>query len=75
MRDGSTRQIDVTQAPNAGFDDYQRHWQVSLVLNHDLRQDMRNAFLTLARFHGLIAADGPPAMSDVQIVTPMTMPG
>lgn len=49
--------------------------RVSLVLNHDLRQDMRNVFLTLARFHGLIAADGAPATSDVQIVTPMTIPG
>ena len=49
--------------------------RVSLVLNHDLRQDMRNVFLTLARFHGLIAVGAVPAMSDVQVITPMTIPG
>ncbi len=48
--------------------------QISFVLNHDLRQDMRNVFLAIARHHGLVGPDDVLAPSDVQVITPMNIP-
>lgn len=50
-----------------------REEQLTLVLHHDLRADMRTAFRHLLAFHGIgVAPD--ISMSDIQVVTPMNLP-
>ncbi|MDJ1136033.1 LacI family DNA-binding transcriptional regulator [Streptomyces iconiensis] len=51
-----------------------REGRVSAVLHHDLRQDMRDACLTVMRAHGALPDEGPPQPSPVQVVTPYNVP-
>jgi LacI family transcriptional regulator, galactose operon repressor len=44
------------------------------VLYHDLRADIRNAFLAFAQHHRLMQLDETPFVSDIQIVTPFNPP-
>jgi len=47
--------------------------QLTLVLHHDLRSDMRTAFRHLLAFHGIGVAP-EISRSDIQVVTPMNLP-
>ena len=47
---------------------------LTLVLHHDLREDMRAAFRHILAFHGVDAAL-EHSHSDIQVVTPMNIPG
>lgn len=50
-----------------------RSGRLTLVLHHDLRADMRNAFHHLQAFHGIGVAP-QVSRSDIQVVTPMNLP-
>jgi LacI family transcriptional regulator, galactose operon repressor len=47
---------------------------LTFVLYHDLRADIRNAFLAFAQHHRLMQLDETPHVSDIQIVTPFNPP-
>lgn len=48
---------------------------ISVILHHDLTQDMRHAFAALSAWHGLRAASAAPVrLSDVQIITRHNIP-
>jgi LacI family transcriptional regulator len=49
--------------------------QISAVLHHDLRQDMRVACRYIMHAHGAVPDRPSPALSPVQIVTPFNLPG
>ncbi len=48
--------------------------RITVVLHHDLRQDLRHACAALLRYHGLAPRSDPPDPSDVQIFTPANLP-
>jgi len=50
-----------------------RGGRLTLVLYHDLRTDMRNAFRHLQAFHGIGMAPRV-SRSDIQVITPMNLP-
>lgn len=54
--------------------DLLRQEKLTLVLHHDLRADMRAAFRHLLAFHGIGTAPSV-SRSDIQVVTPMNLPG
>lgn len=51
-----------------------RERRLSVVLHHDLRQDMRRACQIIMRAHGALPDDGPSLPSPIQVVTPYSMP-
>ena len=50
-----------------------RKGQLTYVLHHDLRKDMRVALHQIMGFHGLMPPL-EPGLSDVQVITPLNMP-
>jgi LacI family transcriptional regulator len=51
-----------------------RENKLTIVLQHDLREDIRNAFLHILASHKIIKLPIPPAASDIQVITPMNIP-
>lgn len=51
-----------------------RQGKLTYVLHHDLRQDLRHAFLRIAAHHRLLPADLGVCLAEAQIITPMNMP-
>jgi LacI family transcriptional regulator len=52
-----------------------REREISAVLHHDLRADMRSACRIVMQAHRVLPQSGPPAPSQVQIITPFNLPG
>ncbi len=48
--------------------------QISFVLHHDLRIDIRNAYLSFLQFHGLSVPNTSTGVSTVQILSPANLP-
>jgi len=49
--------------------------KIAAVIDHDLQQDARQAFLTILRFHGFIPGEpAPGGLSRVQVITPFNIP-
>lgn len=51
-----------------------RRGEISFVLYHDSKLDMRHAFRALSAWHGLVPPVGTELYSDVQVVTPFNLP-
>ncbi|OUS08214.1 LacI family transcriptional regulator [Rhodobacterales bacterium 52_120_T64] len=51
-----------------------REGKITVVLQHDLREDIRIAFLHMMAHHKLVKLAVPPTASDIQIITPMNIP-
>lgn len=51
-----------------------RERRLSVVLHHDLRQDLREACRHVMRAHGALPPAGPARPSPIQVVTPHNMP-
>ncbi|MGW4549369.1 LacI family DNA-binding transcriptional regulator [Streptomyces violaceorubidus] len=51
-----------------------RERRLSVVLHHDLRQDLREACRHVMRAHGALPSAGPARPSAIQVVTPHNMP-
>ncbi|PSJ46831.1 LacI family transcriptional regulator [Zobellella taiwanensis] len=50
--------------------------RIAALIDHDLQQDARRAFMQLLRFHGFLPASAaPPDFSRVLVVTPFNMAG
>jgi LacI family transcriptional regulator len=52
-----------------------REREISAVLHHDLSADMRSACRVVMQAHRVLPQTGPPAPSQVQIITPFNLPG
>lgn len=50
-----------------------RSGAITIVLQHDIQTDIRNAFLCLLHEHGLASAEARPLRSRLNVVTPMTI--
>lgn len=48
--------------------------QIQFVLHHDLRIDIRNAYLAILQHHRLVPQTSLAATSGIQVITPMNMP-
>ena len=49
--------------------------QLSVVLDHDLRVDVRNAFHAILRAHDAVTGPLVPPPSQIQVITPFNLPG
>lgn len=47
---------------------------ISFVMHHDLRQDLRNVYTAFLRAHGLSSEPVGPLISDIQVITPANIP-
>jgi LacI family transcriptional regulator len=52
-----------------------REREISAVLHHDLRADMRLACRVVMQAHRVLPQSGPPPPAQVQIITPFNLPG
>ena len=70
------RQPDVFIAHDLDADNLKllRDNKLTVVLQHDLREDIRNAFLHIMARHKLVKLTETPAASDIQVITPMNIP-
>ncbi|MGE4610905.1 MAG: LacI family DNA-binding transcriptional regulator [Paracoccaceae bacterium] len=51
-----------------------RDEKITIVLQHDLREDIRNAFLHIMSKHKIITLPDHLTTSDIQVITPMNIP-
>ena len=51
-----------------------RNEKLTVVLQHDLREDIRSAFLHIMAKHKIIKLPDRPTTSDIQVITPMNIP-